>query len=399
MRINPVTFRSLIELAYMDSDWQTFVENSTSRFDVDGVEGFRFAPVSLSYTWAQLIKNVGATVLPTYVDPESEGFEMPLQEMSGNVGSVPTQKLYYSVNRVVLREQMQLAQKFGALALNEDMGDIMFDLMDEGTKGLAQSFINALNHQRHRIVSTGEFTIDATNNPRGYKGVTIGFNIRADRYDTLTGTARWWTKAEHIPANEGTASDPVKYLKDRVKAVRRATLFPYSGPLRLELAKDLLEDLLTHTKVLQTLGYRLVPTAASDTIALNVATNTSEERLTDELRKTIGVDEIVPRDTYAYVCKPGKNANGEKDLVTERIDNFKKENIALIPTGELGTIQGVQPLSMGYDPDKVAYALGNRLLIEQEEIPRSHSMNINGEMGQLCVPSVINSMYISTVTV
>jgi len=398
MRINP-TLRNIIELAYQGGDWQTFVERSAERFDAAGVEGFEFAPVTLSYTWAQLIKNVGATVLPTYVDPESEGFEMPLQEMSGSVGSIPTQKLYYSVNRVVVREQMQLAQKFGQLALNDEMGDIMFDLLDEGTKNLVQSFINALNHQRHQIVSTGKFSIDATNNPRGYKGVEIGFNIPADHFETLAGTSRWWTNADHTTANEGSKSDPVGYLKNRVKSIRRAARFPYSGPLRLELTQDLLDDLLTHTAVLKTLGYRIVPTAASDTIALNVAMNSGDDRLVDELRRTIRVDEITARETYAYVSKPGKDTDGKPDLVTERIDNFKKENIALVPTGQLGTIQGVQPLSMGHDADKVAYAMGNRLLIEQEDIPRSHSLNINGEMGQLCVPSVINQMYISTVTV
>ena len=55
-------------------------------------------------------------------------------------------------------------------------------------------------------------------------------------------------------------------------------------------------------------------------------------------------------------------------------------------------------VKLGYDPEKVAYALGNRLLIEQEDIPRTHSINVNGEMGQLCVPNAILHMYISTVT-
>ena len=86
------------------------------------------------------------------------------------------------------------------------------------------------------------------------------------------------------------------------------------------------------------------------------------------------------------------------DLVSERIDNFNPKNIAFVPTGKLGGIQGVQPLSMGYDANDIAYALGNRLLIEQEAIPRTHSINVNGEMAQLCVPSAIYQMFVSTVT-
>ena len=35
------------------------------------------------------------------------------------------------------------------------------------------------------------------------------------------------------------------------------------------------------------------------------------------------VDEIVPRDSYAFVDKPGKDADGQPDLITEQVENFK----------------------------------------------------------------------------
>ena len=117
----------------------------------------------------------------------------------------------------------------------------------------------------------------------------------------------------------------------------------------------------------------------------------------EAIRKIIKVEEIKVQETYAYVSKPGVDANGLPDLVEERIDNFDPQNIAFVPTKLLGKIQGVQPLSMGYDADKVAYAMGNRLLIEQEDIPRTHSINVNGEMSQLCVPNAIRQMFITNV--
>jgi hypothetical protein len=107
----------------------------------------------------------------------------------------------------------------------------------------------------------------------------------------------------------------------------------------------------------------------------------------------------VTRDTYAYVSAPDTTGSNAPDLVTTQVENFKKENISFVPTGKLGGIQGVQPLSMGYDANDIAYAMGNRLLIEQEGIPRTHSINVNGEMAQLCVPSAVRQMFISTVTV
>lgn len=378
--------------------WQTFVDHYEEKYDAQSVDGFSFAPVSLNYNFAQLIASVGATPLPTYVDPESEGYEMALRSLQGETGNIPTQKLYYSVNRVVVREQMQLAQKFGQLALNDEMRDVIFSLLDEGTDKLIQSFWNALNHQRHRIVSTLEFQITSGNNPRGLNDITIKFGAKDYQKDELTTTARFWTAEEHTVANQGSKSDPVQYLKDRVKFIRRDSRVHYQGSLKMELTKDLLDDLLTHTAVLKRIGYQTYPQAASDEAATNVGQNLSDEAKIDTLRRLIGVDAIVPQDTYAYVVKPGKDSDGNPDLVEERIDNFESKNIAFLPTGTLGNIQGVQPLSMGYDSNDVAYSMGNRLLIEQEGVPRTHSINVNGEMAQLCVPSAIRDMFVSTVT-
>jgi len=394
MRTIPVTLRDMMQLGLFGENWQTFVDKYEEKFNAVTIDGFEFAPVSLGYTFAQMLSKVGATVLPTYVDPESEGYEMPLGAVEGKTGNIPTQKLFYSVNRVIVREQMQLAQRFGQVALDDEMAKVMWSLLDEGTDGLIQSFWNALNHQRHQVVSKGEFTINATNNPRGYKGVTIGFNMPAANKDVLKNNDRWWTDTAHT--TEGSSSDPIEYLKTRVKAIRKD--LHYNGSLRMEISQDLWDDMLTHSKVLTRLASYLYRTIENDTVRLNAIKDLDEDAYKEAMRKIIKVDEIVIRETYAFVSKPGVNADGEPDLVEERIDNFDPKNVAFIPIGNLGKIQGVQPLSMGYDPDKVAYAMGNRLLIEQEDIPRTHSINVNGEMAQLCVPNAILHMYISTVT-
>ena len=394
MKTIPVTLRDMITLGMYGENWQTFVDNYEEKFNAVSVEGFEFDPVTIGYTWAQMLSKVGAQVLPTYVDPEGEGFEKPLNTLEGKTGNIPTQKLFYSVNRVILREKMQLVQKYGNAVMDDEMRDVMFGLLDEGTDGLIQSFWNALNHQRHQIVSKGEFVINATNNPRGYKGVTIGFNMPAANKDVLTGTARWWTNADHT--TEGSASDPLGYLATRVKTIRRT--LHYNGPLKMEISRDLWDDMLTHSKVTSVLANWVYRNIASDTARADVARFADEDLLKDAVRRIIKVDEIKIQETYAYVSKPGTNDAGEPDLVEERIENFDAKNVAFVPTGKLGGIQGVQPLSMGYDAEKVAYAMGGRLLIEQEDVPRTHSINVNGEMAQLCVPNAILHMYISTVT-
>ena len=393
MKTIPVTLRDMMQLGLYGEDWQTFVDHYEEKFNAATIDGFAFAPVSLGYTFAQMLSKVGATVLPTYVDPESEGYEMPLGSAQGVTGNIPTQKLFYSVNRVVVREQMQLAQRFGQLALDDEMASVMFGLLDEGTNGLYQAFLNALNHQRHQVVSKGEFTINATNNPRGIKGVTIGFNMPAANKDVLLGSAQWWTDADHT--TEGVNSDPIQYLKNRVKEIRRT--LHYNGPLKMELSQDLWDDMLGHSKVLPLISSYIYRNISSDAVRADLINFESDDVYKEAIRKMIKVDEVVIRETYAYVSKPGVNSDGEPDLIEERIDNFDPNNVAFVPTGQLGTIQGVQPLSMGYDPEKIAYAMDNRLLIEQEDIPRTHSINVNGEMAQLCVPNAILHMYISTV--
>lgn len=397
MKNIPVTLRSIIELGLGGDDWQTFVDHYEDRFDALQIDGFTFDPVSINYTFRQLLANVNATVLPTYVDPESEGFEMPLPTATGVTDNIPTQKLFYSVNRVIVREQMQLAQKFGSLALNDEMGDIIFGLLDEGTENLIQSFENALTHQRHQIVSTGSFSIDSTNNPRGIKGLTINFGFdTSTQKTTLTSTARWWTSTTHTAANQGSASDPIGDLKTWAKKVRED--LHYYGPIALEISQSLMEDLLTHTKVLQAIGYALQPTSASDAAAQGYAVSRFDDEKIEVLRKLIGVDEIRVRETYAYVSAPDTTGANAPDLISTQITNFDPKNVAFVPTGKLGTIQGVQPISMGYQPENVAYAMGKRLLIETEDIPRTHSINVNGEMAQICVPNAIKQMYIATVT-
>lgn len=393
MKTIPVTLRDMISLGMYGENWQSFVDRYEEGFNAVTIDGFTFDPVSIGYTFAQMLSKVGATVLPTYVDPESEGYEMPLGQLEGVTGNIPTQKLFYSVNRVVLREKMQLAQKYGTAVMDDEMREVMFGLLDEGTNGLIQSFWNALNHQRHQIVSTGQFTINATNNPRGYKGVTIGFAMPAANKDVLTGEAQWWKDADHT--TEGTNADPLGYMANRVKAIRRD--LHYVGSLKLEISRDLWDDMIAHSKVVDVLGDWVYRNISSDTARANVARFADEDLLKEAVRRIIKVDAIAIQDTYAFTSNVGTDANGLPDLVETRIDNFDPQNIAFVPTGKLGGIQGVQPISMGYDADKVAYAMGKRLLIEQEEIPRTHSINVNGEMAQLCVPSAIRNMYISTV--
>lgn len=395
----PGSLYDFLNLGLGGETFQSFVDHYAEKYDRVEIDGFTFAPIQLGYTWQQLISEVATTVLPTYVDPESPGYEMPLSEVSGATGNIPTFKNRYRLNRVTVREKLQLAQKLGGLSgISRDIRDTFMQLLDEGVESHIKSYYNALTNQRMQVVSTGKFTIDA-NNPRGYRGVVLEFGIPVNHYDTLTGTARWWTNADH--STEGSASDPIGYMKSKVKAIRRT--YHYVGRLRMEIGRDLLEDLLGHSKVLLALGQRLYPVSAVDTTAgnaaaVNYAKNSSDELLINELRKVIGVDSIVARDSWAYVSAPGTNAAGDPDLVATPIANFEGHNIAFVPEGGLGQFMGVEPLTLGYDADKVASYNGGRLKLQERAEPDTHSIYIDSEAAQIAVPSQPHNMFICTVT-
>lgn len=391
MRNNPVDFYKLLEFGLGGDTWQQFVDRYKEKYEGMVIDGFEFAPTSINYTWQQLVAATTVTTLPTYVDPESPGYEKQRGSAKGETGSIPTQKAFYSLNRTIVREKMQLMQMFGQAALNQDMMNVIMGLLDESADGLIKGYYNSLTNQRMQIVSTGKFKIDATNNPRGIKDITFDFGIDASHFDTLSGTQRWWTNADK--STEGTASDPIAYMKNKVKEIR--SKYHYYGPLKIEMAKEMMDALLSHSKVLKRIGMMLYPLSSVDNsgaTALAYAQNLADDAIKQALVRLVGC-EIVERDSKAYV----DDWTEDGVLTQKEIENFSLTNISFIPQGTIGNIQGVTPLTMGYEPSKVAFFDDNRLVLSQRMNPETHSIYIESEAAELCVPSLPKYMFICTV--
>ena len=391
MRNNPVDFYKLLEFGLGGDTWQQFVDRYKEKYEGMVIDGFEFAPTSINYTWQQLVAATTVTTLPTYVDPESPGYEKQRGSAKGETGSIPTQKAFYSLNRTIVREKMQLMQMFGQAALNQDMMNVIMGLLDESADGLIKGYYNSLTNQRMQFVSTGKFKIDATNNPRGIKDITFDFGIDASHFDTLSGTQRWWTNADK--STEGTASDPIAYMKNKVKEIRNK--YHYYGPLKIEMAKEMMDALLSHSKVLKRIGMMLYPLSSVDNsgaTALAYARNLADDAIKQALVRLVGC-EIVERDSKAYV----DDWTEDGVLTQKEIENFSLTNISFIPQGTIGNIQGVTPLTMGYEPSKVAFFDDNRLVLSQRMNPETHSIYIESEAAELCVPSLPKYMFICTV--
>lgn len=379
----------IIAFGLGNDSWQQWVDHYEEKYNDAQIDGFTFAPVSMSYTFQQLIAETGAHTLPAYVDPESPGYETALREVQGKTGNIPTMKKFYRLNRTIVSERLQLIQRVGQASLTPEMQEAFMGLIDESTDGLIGSFMNALTHQRMQIASTGKFTINEENNPRGLRGITINFLEDGHEFDDLTSTKKWWTDADRT--KEGSASDPIQYIKDKVKHIRRVK--HYVGPIHLEIDTDVYSDLLMHSAVLKRLGHSLYPNVTDDATVIANAKNYSDEALGALLSKICGIT-IKPIDSIAFIDSPDAS---KKDIVTKSIESFKKTNIAFVPDGIWGSIQGVSPLTLGYDPDKVARYKGGRLILSQRAIPETHSIYIESEAAQLLVPTNTRGHYVCKV--
>lgn len=388
------TLQSIVMLSLGDDSWQEWIDRYEEKYDSVDVDGYTRVPLKTNYTFQQIIASTGATPLPTWVDPESPGYEVALRSLSGKTGNIPTAKQFYRFNRIIMREQLQLLQACGG-NMPAGMQDIFMGLMDESSDGLVKSYHNALVHQADRINSTGKFILSADNNPRGYQDVTIDFNIPTSHFETLTGTARWFTDADGSMQTIGTTSDPIKYCKDKIKSIRRD--YHIYGPIDIRMSEELWDAVCEHAKVRSKIAANKYPTLDTAGLA-NAADQLEDDEIKTRFARMVKANSIIVRDSKAYVDKPGTNEDGEKDLVTVQIDNFERKNISFIPAGNIGEIQGIKPLAIGYDPDEVAFHDGGRLMLTTRPVRETHSIYVESEFAQICVPSNVNAMFISTVT-
>lgn len=397
MRTMVKNYYDLLTVGLGNFSFQQFVDRFQEKYNILQTDGFDWDPeIQLDYTYEQLIASLGIVTLPIYVDADSEGLDKSLGEFKVGSNKIPTQKHRYPMNAKMLRERMIMYQRFGEASLTQDTRTALMNLLFESTDKLLAGHRNALTHQRMRVVSKGQFTIDIENNPRGIKGLTFDFGIPAANKETLSGTNRWWTNAEHTPANEGSSSDPLLYLKNKRKAMRKAS-FPNG---HFEIASDLFDDLLTHSKVLERIGLALYPMAASatnpGTAAQGYATNLTDEAKRATIESIIGCP-IIPRDSLASVEKFDEESKSIKPVT---IENFDPLNVAFVPDGQLGTIKSVQPMVFTDDPtQRIAWFDGGRTLLTQRFESKTKSMYVESEMAVLCVPNAPQYMCVYTVTV
>ena len=391
MRTNIGNYYDLMSFGLGGTSFQEFVNRFNEIYNVLNVDGFEWDPnIQMDSTYEQMISALNIATLPIYTDEDSEALDKSLGEFKIGRNSIPTQKHRYPISAKTLREKMILFQKFGEATLTSDMQNVLMNLLYDSTDKLIMGNRNALTHQRMRIASTGQFTIDAANNQRGITGITFDFGVPDENKESLTTTSRWWTNATHITANEGSAAYPLKFLKEKAKELRKKG-FPKG---HFEMSENLYNDLLSHSAVVKAIGYSFTPSATADG-ALAYGMNLPDDAKKQAIERIIGC----PIKVYDSVAAVEKFDATSKSLKVSTIENFENKNVSFIPDGNIGTIKSVQPMVFTNDPtQRTAWFDGGRTLITNKFNSNTKTMYVESEMATLCVPSMPNFMAIYTVT-
>lgn len=351
---------------------QTFVDSSEEFYNKLDISGFPFSPdQQIDFGFEQISKEYGMNAMATWTDVDSPGTPVSLDSHILQTGKIPRQKKYAAFSETDYRKMAQRALVTGSRL------ELAQDALLETNKKLIDSHTNSNTYMRHQMVSTGAFELTADNNAGGVSGMVFSASIPEGNKIKKTGTAIWFTSG----TTEGTTSDPVKDLLELAEKAKGTSY-------HFEVDALTLKKTLSHSKVLQRIGYSVSPAMSDDTIAQNIGANLLDSQRKERLESIIGFP-IVAIDSESRVEKFNKKENK-----IERVDirSFNEDSWALIPNGNIGETLSVAPLRVGGAENFASY-YGGRLLLTYEFIPRKKEQIIESEMSTLVVPTTPNYMY------
>ena len=350
---------------------QTFVDSSGEFYNKLDISGFPFSPdQQIDFGFEQISKEYGMNAMATWTDVDSPGTPVSLDAHILQTGKIPRQKKYAAFSETDYRKMAQRALVTGSRI------ELAQDALLETNKKLIDSHTNSNTYMRHQMVSTGKFELTAGNNAGGVTGVVFSASIPDENKITKSSTAVWFTDD-----GEGSKSDPVKDLLELAEKAKGTSY-------HFEVDALTLKKTLSHSKVLQKIGYSVSPTIASDAIAKTVGANLLETQRKERLEAIIGYP-IVAIDSESRIEKFDKKTNKIKRV---DIRSFNEDSWALIPNGNIGETLSVAPLRVGGAENFASY-YGGRLLLTYEFIPRKKEQIIESEMSTLVVPTTPNYMY------
>lgn len=354
------------------------------------LDGFPFEPTNqLGFDYKQMQLENRIKVMATYTDKDSEAIPFGSKGFETSNGVIPRQKARFIMDENDYRKYLQAVQDldFQNMTAKEYALNLLFTNLSD----IKDAHDTSMTYQRDQMVSKRKLYLDASNNPRGIKGLTFLANVPDANVKTLTGDARWFTNADKT--SEGSASNPVKDMKDIVRALKRKGW----TDITIEVDEVSFFEDMNHSKWQIAMGYKLMPSllmsASNDANARQVGANASDEDIKRAFAAIVGVSNIKFRQGLVGVEKlVADETTGEKTLTRVPFRSFEANTYVFYPTGNLGTIKTVAPLL----PDSEAlYAtiLGGKGIIQYEYDAKAKTQDWWSELTCLCVPNRPQEMF------
>ena len=350
------------------------------------LDGFAFEPaMQLNFDYEQIQVENRIKVMATYTDKDSEAIPFGTKGFTTSRGVIPRQKARFLMDEDDYRKYLSVVRDLDIQG--QSIKNYALDILFNGLSDIKDAHITSMTYQRDQMVSNRSLTLSAANNPRGIKGLTFSASVPSANVTTLTGDYRWWTDADKTV--QGSASNPVKDMRDIVRAMKR------KGYTTITVEVDevsFLQD-MDHTAWRTAIGYYLQPTlrqtASNDANAQAVANLASDDQLKAAFKAIIDVAEVKYKQGLVGV----ETLNSEsKELVRTPFRSFNANTYVFYPSGPLGTIKVVSPLT----PDDTAMYgkfLGGRGIIQYEYNAKQKVQDWWSEFTGLCVPNRVNEMY------
>ena len=345
-----------------------------SKYNALQLDGFEFEPdMQLDFTYEQLQSEAGINVMASYVDLDSPAKPTGARPVVIATGKIPRMKMTEYFNEDKLRKQYILEQRFGATSgrVRNAALNSLFNTMDT----LVGGHTNSLTYQRHQVVSRGKFELTDANNPNGIVNQTFAAHVPSSNVTTLSGAKRWWTDTSR--ETEGASANPVKDLRDWVKAAKRKS----GVPMHIEVDSDYFDDVLAHSKVNASIGASLFPLADQTNQAAAAAVQGFDAKKA-AFERLVGAD-VKVIDSMVSVERYDKD---EKKLTRTSFRAFEDNVLVLVPDGTIGTVKTVEPIAIAGGTYATFY--GGKLLLTVGADYVKKCQSFNTEMTSLVVPAV-----------
>lgn len=312
-------------------NFQAFIDGYfANKYNVKSWDDFTFdvAPM-MNYTYQDFQKELKVTCMATIVNPDSKAKESSTEGFDLLSGTIPTLSKVFTRDAKEVRDLMAISM----MQSNQTAAVAISQLYDKAESMLA-AHVNSISYFRNQMMSLGQLTTSAANNPGGLQNITFSAQIPVANTTTKTSTAAWWTAANHT--TEGSTSDPVKDMQAEVRKLNDIGV----NDVTVEVDSLTLEDVLGHSKVITKVGYNASITIQTDAGALAVGTNMDIDARQAALARIIKAT-IKPINHIAAVETWNKTTMAP---VKTQIRSFAADRLIFRPSGNVGTIKHVLPL-------------------------------------------------------